>query len=872
MINKLTSGYLILSLATLSVAAQTPLTDWENTIGGTNADSNSGIIRANDLGFILAGVSQSNNTGDKTELNIGGNDFWIVKLDSAGIVQWDNTIGSDDNDYLEAILPAPNNEFLLAGTSYGGITGDKSTTGLGSSDFWLLQLDSSGSILWQKGIGTNGSDGLDCINTTADGGYIIGSSNENNANGDKSQNNIGGDDFWAVKIDSLGIVEWDKTIGGTLDDIVNDIIQTDDGGYVLAGTSISGISGDKTETNLGGNDFWIVKLDASGNLLWQNTIGGNLDDYASAVIEDYDGNIFVSGKSNSGISGDKTTGTIGPYGYEDVWLIKLNASGDIIWDKTYGGNNEEFATELYLSPDSSLLMLNMSTSDISGNKTENSMGSFDYWVLNLSTHGDILWQNVLGGSQNDTPSGAVIAIDGGWVVSGTSPSGASGDKSEYPVGGSYNNDYWAIKMHPSDCIIDTYYLDSDGDGFGNNDMSIIACSLPIGYVHNHADCDDSNDAIFPFNVEICNGLDDNCNGDIDEDLPLLTLYADVDGDGYGSMIDSVLHCSLLPGYASNNDDCNDLNDVINPDAMEICNGLDDNCNGFADEGLVTIFFQDADLDGFGNAAFPIAACSAPIGYADNALDCNDDDNLIFPGSIEVCNGQDDNCDGYIDEGIVSIYFLDYDNDGYGDADSFVLDCTLPLGYSPNNLDCDDLNDMVHPGMTETCNYIDDDCDGSIDDELTIFTLFIDSDGDSFGDAEYDTISCFASIFGYVADSDDCDDSNADIYPGAIETENGLDDNCDGNIDEDLLSLESLDPMNIEVFPNPNFGNFTIQVEAIEESAIVDIFDLLGQQVIPTFTMLDNTQQVDLPETKQIGMFILKIQIGDDIYLRQLIIL
>ena len=385
----------------------------------------------------------------------------------------------------------------------------------------------------------------------------------------------------------------------------------------------------------------------------------------------------------------------------------------------------------------------------------------------------------------------------------------------------------------------TYYRDADGDTYGDPGVSATDTSQPAGYVSDSSDCNDADAGINPGATEICNGTDDDCDGNTDEGCA--TYYEDLDSDGYGNAAVSQVATSQPTGYVTNSSDCNDTNGAINPGATETCNGVDDNCDGSADEGCVT-YNQDSDSDGYGNAAVSQVATSQPAGYVANSSDCNDGDNSVYPGAselcdgkdndcdalsdegcqllyrdadsdgygnpagptttvpqpgytanfgdcddtnsavnpgaAEVCNGVDDNCDGTTDEGCVT-YYWDADNDGYGNPGGPTT--TVPqAGFVANSVDCDDTNGAVNPGATEICNSVDDNCDGIIDEGCA--TYYRDADGDTYGDSG-DSTTDTSQPTGYVVNAGDCNDTDAGIYPGATEICNGVDDNCDGNTDE-----------------------------------------------------------------------------------------
>jgi hypothetical protein len=182
-----------------------------------------------------------------------------------------------------AYIPPSDAGYIVGGFSSGGVNGDKTTASKGLDDFWILKLDVFGNISWQKTIGGSGTDMLVTIRQTTEGGYIVGGSSISNASADKTENSNGAYDYWIMKLTSTGTITWQNTIGGSDMDALSDVIQTNDGGYLLGGYSSSGISGDKSEANLGSDDYWIVKLDPSGNISWQNTIGGTGRDVLTGI-------------------------------------------------------------------------------------------------------------------------------------------------------------------------------------------------------------------------------------------------------------------------------------------------------------------------------------------------------------------------------------------------------------------------------------------------------------------------------------------------------------------------------------------------------------------------------------------------------------
>lgn len=300
---------------------------WDKTIGGDRWDELSSIEQTNDGGYILGGYSYSNISGDKTEDSRGESDYWIIKLDAAGNMEWQKTIGGSQFDLLKKISQTSDNGYIVAGTSDSPISGEKTENTRGGIDYWILKLDSMGNIQWQKTLGGNSADDLADMIVTSEGGYLLTGSSKSNISGEKSENSEGSNDYWIVKLNSIGDIEWQNTIGGADEDIATSIKQTLDNGYLIGGHSKSDISGKKTESSQGGEDYWIVKLNTNGSIAWQNTIGGDKPDILSSVCENTDGSIILGGSSNSGISGDKNVGQSSIT--ESYWIINHAATLDI---------------------------------------------------------------------------------------------------------------------------------------------------------------------------------------------------------------------------------------------------------------------------------------------------------------------------------------------------------------------------------------------------------------------------------------------------------------------------------------------------------------------------------------------------------------
>jgi len=346
-------------------------------------------------------------------------------------IQWQNTIGGNLSDQLYSIQQTNDGSYILGGSSFSSISGDKTENSQGGRDYWVVKLDPSGAIQWQNTIGGSLSDVLRSIQQTSDGGYILGGWSDSDSTGDKTENSQGFEDYWVVKLNTSGAIQWQNTIGGSATDVLRSIQQTSDGGYILGGDSDSPISGDKTENSQGNWDYWVVKLNTSGAIQWQNTIGGSGWDYLHSIQQTSDGGYVLGGRSNSGISGDKTENSPGSF---DYWVVKLNTSGVIQWQNTIGGSGDDRLYSIQQTSDGGYILGGYSDSDSTGDKNENSQGGRDYWVVKLGTSGAIQWQNTIGGSLNDELWSIQQTSDGGYVLGGYSYSDSTGDKNENSQG------------------------------------------------------------------------------------------------------------------------------------------------------------------------------------------------------------------------------------------------------------------------------------------------------------------------------------------------------------------------------------------------------------------------------------------------------
>ncbi len=429
-----------LSMFTLSglfIKAQDSSILWQKTIGGSTLDVVYSLHSTSDGGYVLGGYSNSNASGEKSENSRGLMDAWIVKTDASGTILWDRTYGGSGDDFMTSISETSDGGFIVGVGSNSNISGEKSENSRGGLDYWLLKLDVSGDLEWQKTYGGAQPDFDVHVFQTSDGGYFVSGYSDSNVSGDKTDPTNGQRDYWVLKLNSSGNIIWQKSLGGSTLDRGIISIEIAEGGFLIGGHSDSNISGDKSENSRGLFDNWLVKLDTNGNVQWDKTYGGNDNDIVRDIIQIEDG-FIVGGYSHSGISGDK----IGELrGVVDYWIYKINDGGSMVWQKTIGGSQTDYLRTVRQKADGNYLVTGYSNSNASGEKSDNSNGGYDMWFLLLDSAGEILGQNTIGGSADES-SGYSVILDDGYIFAVASDSNQSGDKTENSRG---EEDYWLFK-------------------------------------------------------------------------------------------------------------------------------------------------------------------------------------------------------------------------------------------------------------------------------------------------------------------------------------------------------------------------------------------------------------------------------------------
>lgn len=341
--------------------AQAPVIQWQQSYGGSGNDYANDIQPTPDGGYIMVGSSTSNN-GNLT-INQGNADCWVVKLNATGTLQWQKSLGGSANEVARSVANTADGGYIIAGGT-GSNDGDATGNHGGLNDYWVVKLNASGNIQWQKTFGGSNNDEAEVIQATADGGYIIaGASNSNNGN---VSGNHGNYDAWIIKIDGTGNLLWQKSLGGTGTDEAEAFMTTADGGFIMAALSSSN-NGDVIG-NQGSFDYWIVKLDATGNIQWQQSYGGSGGDEPTCIQTTADGGYIVGGITAS--TNGNVTGNNGLY---DYWVVKLNSSGNLQWQTALGGSSMEIAYGIQPTPDGGYIIAGNSGST-NGNVTGNHGG------------------------------------------------------------------------------------------------------------------------------------------------------------------------------------------------------------------------------------------------------------------------------------------------------------------------------------------------------------------------------------------------------------------------------------------------------------------------------------------------------------------
>lgn len=380
------------------------------TLGGSKNDVAQVIINTNDEGYAVLGHTQSSDFDIKNKTN-DSYDFWFLKFDSDNNLEWSKTFGGSDDDRGRDAIQTNDNGFLITGFSRSS-DGDVSSN-QGNYDFWTLKLDATGTIIWEKSFGFSGSDQAYVVKETTDNGFLLGGSLDVSASGGQgnSKSRHAGGDFWLIKIDENGAKLWSRYFGGLFTDTLYDIEETNNGDYLLVGSSDS--SDTDITNNIGDYDFWIVKLDKEGNKIWEKNYGGTQPDEAYTITKTADNQFLIAGNSRSAdVNVSQNRGS------SDIWLIKINGDGDLIWEKSYGGSNFEIANKIIKGNQGNFYLTGSSRSlDFDVSKNE---GNKDIWIIKINENGNLIWEKSIGGSELDEANGIIETSNNGIIIVGES--------------------------------------------------------------------------------------------------------------------------------------------------------------------------------------------------------------------------------------------------------------------------------------------------------------------------------------------------------------------------------------------------------------------------------------------------------------------
>jgi hypothetical protein len=387
-----------------NAAISQPAIEWAKCLGGSGEDNVYSIQQTTDSGYVVAGYSASSDS-DLTS-NYGLKDVWIVKMNQSGVLQWQKNLGGSADDWGNSIKQTIDGGYIVAGWTESN---DSMVSGNhGSADVWIVKLNSSGELEWQKCLGGSSYDAANSIQQTYDTGYIVAGVT-GSGDGDVTMHH-GSSDYWVVKLNSSGVILWQKCLGGSAGDNAYSVRQTTDSGYIVAGESAS-IDGDVTGNHA--NDCWIVKLNSLGDIQWEKCYGGTQQDVANDIKQTTDGGYIFTGQTNS-TNGD-VSGLHGQW-YSDYWVVKISDTGAIQWQKCLGGDSADVAKSVQQTPDGGYIVSGTTHSineDVTGNH-----GQTDAWIVKIDNSGSIQWQKCVGGTHEDSSNGTCVTLDGGIISTG----------------------------------------------------------------------------------------------------------------------------------------------------------------------------------------------------------------------------------------------------------------------------------------------------------------------------------------------------------------------------------------------------------------------------------------------------------------------
>lgn len=655
-----------------------PALDWSSFYGGFGEDAINGMAIDADSNMIFTGYTASSNAISYLgyqNIYIGGTyDAHIVKMSQTGTRIWATYFGGKRGDFGTAVAIGPNNDIFISGFAF-------------STNF-----------------------------TTTPGAY--------------QTFNAGDYDAFLLKFDAAGGLIFSTMFGGALGEFARSVAIDHNQDVYISGSSLSssGIASGGWQTTFGGgNDQFLAKFTSTGTFLWSTYYGGPGDDYSREVSIDGNNDPYLVGYSNS------STG-IAYNGFDSTWadnydctLAKFDPAGTLQWATYFGNNGDDNGNAVDFDSDNNLYFAIQtgSTGGLGYNGFQmTGAGGMDAMVAKFSPAGDRIWATYYGGFFEDMAKAIEVEGNAVYVVGHAMSAGLGFNGYENMISGF--RDGFLFRLDTAGALIWATYAGGFFDEFGRalailDSNTIFWGGKSFSY--------DFPSTFGSYQMAYGGGIADGFFQRVSDCPTLITFYADNDGDGFGDATETIDGCFAPVGAVANALDCDDNNAAIHGTATEICNTIDDDCDGLIDDADpsitgMTFWYPDEDLDAFGNSAIEHASCSAPVGYIAIGGDCDDTQTAIYPGAGESCNTLDDDCDGFIDEDVIfTTYYADLDDDTFGDPTSTASSCSgTPPGYVLNPNDCNDANGAINPSATEICNTIDDDCDAMIDEDVATATI------------------------------------------------------------------------------------------------------------------------------------------------------
>ncbi len=392
--------------------------DWVKNFGGSGEETAKAVISTTDGGYAILGFSNSID-GDLETKNTAVNDYWLLKLDAFGAMEWSKTYGGSKDDRGQSLVQTKDGGYALTGYAMSD-DGDASNNE-GFHDNWVIKVNGLGEVLWEKSFGFSGHDhAYDILETEDEGLFFAGfldiTSARADGNTEKNNSSLtrhGVGEFWGTKVGATGNLIWRGYYGGSNNDRAHAVVRSNDGGFVMCGFTES----DDFDINnsRGSYDFWVVKIDKVGNLVWQKSYGGTGIERAQDIANTADGGYIITGNTFSNdVDVSKNNGE------SDIWLIKIDVSGNLVWETSFGGSQFDDAQSVSQSKDGGYILVGNSKStdkDTNANEGEN-----DIWLIKTDANGNMTWQKTFGGAGLDYGFDALETEEGSIIIVGETSS------------------------------------------------------------------------------------------------------------------------------------------------------------------------------------------------------------------------------------------------------------------------------------------------------------------------------------------------------------------------------------------------------------------------------------------------------------------